>query len=281
MTESNDGHNNFTQNACYEFNDDTVKSSDSDDEDGDSDDGANQGWANFVYKNETFKKKYLQNDALTISVRVQFFEMNVKSIEDILRRCSSATAHFQHLSKNFASTLENHEFTDFTISVRGKDYPVHKIILASGSDYFAKMFKTGVKKSAKNRAVITDVDEVVMGQVLRFIYTGKCENTSTDNSVYDLIAAADKYGLDRLKKICEDSVSKSLSVGSALNVLLLAEQYNANELKSKTINFIVDKSSEIMNSTTWDEFTLKHPKLVGEVCKLSCSRLFKNRPTSG
>ncbi|XP_065205253.1 speckle-type POZ protein-like [Planococcus citri] len=270
---SNDGRpqDNSTKNSAYEFNNDSVKSAN----------GDGQGWANFLNKDETYKDKLSENDALTISFQLAFFEMNVKSIGDIFRRCSSAPAHFKHLSKNFVSALENHDFTDFTISAQGKDYPVHKIILASCSDYFAKMFKTGMKESAENRVEIADVDEVVMGEVLRFIYTGKCENTSTDNLAYDLIAAADKYDLDHLKKICEDSVYKSLSVDSALNVLLLADQYNANELKSKTIDFIVDKSSEIMNSTTWDEFTLKHPKLVGEVCKLSCSRLFKNKATSG
>ncbi|XP_065203933.1 speckle-type POZ protein-like [Planococcus citri] len=151
--------------------------------------------------------------------------MNYQSVRNIFRRCSRA-AHFKHLSKNFVSAFENHDFTDFTISVQGKDYPVHKIILASCSDYFAKMFKSGMKETAENRVEITDVDEVVMGKILSFIYTGKCENASTDNSVYDLIAAADKYDLDHLKKLCEDSVYKSLSVESALNVLILADQFN-------------------------------------------------------
>ncbi|XP_065205252.1 speckle-type POZ protein-like [Planococcus citri] len=264
--------NNFTKDsAFYEFNNDSAKSAN----------GDGRGWANFLNKDETSENEFLQNDSLTISFQLAFFEIDFESIRDIFRRCSSATAHFNHLSKNFVSSFENHDFTDFTISVQGKDYPVHKIILASASDYFAKMFKTGMKESAENRVEITDVDEAVMGEVLRFVYSGKCENTSTDNLAYDLIAAADKYDLDHLKKICEDSVCKSLSVDNALNILLLADRYNANKLKSKAIDFIIDKYPAIMNSTTWDEITLKHPKLVGEMFKLSCSRLFKNRSTSG
>ncbi|XP_065203502.1 protein roadkill-like [Planococcus citri] len=247
---SNDGHseNNFTVGFKYhEFNSES--------------DVDVEGWGNFLSKDDTFKNKFLKNDTLTITFYLTFFEINDKSMPEIFSRCN--IAHFQHLSKNLKSAFENRDFTDFTISVEGKEYPVHKIILASCSDYFATMFKTGMKESAENRVVITDVDEAVMDEVLRFIYTGKCENI--DYLAYDLLAAADKFDIGHLKKICEDSVYKSLSVDNALNVLILADRHNANELKSKTIDFIVDESSEVMNSTSWNEIMLKHPRLLNEV----------------
>ncbi|XP_065205254.1 speckle-type POZ protein-like [Planococcus citri] len=265
---SNDGRvqNNFTKHPVFhEFNNDLVESAD----------GDGRGWTNCLNIDETFKNKFLQNDALTISFHLAFFEMDHISIAEIFCRCN--IAHFEHLSKNFLSAYENREFTDFTISVKGKDYAVHKIILASSCNYFYKMFKTDMKESVENRVEMTDVDEAVMDEVLKFIYAGKCENT--DNLACDLLAAADKYDLDDLKKICEDSVYMSLSVDNASNVLILADRHNVNKLKSKVIDFIIDKSSEVMNSTTWNENMEKHPRLLNEVCRLACSRLFKK--TSG
>ena len=44
---------------------------------------------------------------------------------------------------------------------------------------------------------VKDVDSDVMADMLRFIYTGKAPNLET--MAADLLAAADKYALDRLK----------------------------------------------------------------------------------
>lgn len=105
---------------------------------------------------------------------------------------------------------------------------------------------------------ITDVDNEVLREMLRFIYTGKSGNL--DKMADDLLAAADKcvdllfygifydfwlilvcvrrYALDRLKVMCEEALCTSLSVENAAEVLILADLHSADQLKAQAIDFI-------------------------------------------
>ncbi|XP_065205257.1 speckle-type POZ protein B-like [Planococcus citri] len=239
----------------------------------DDPDDDNGGWHDCPKKNETFRSKFLLNDTLTISFQMIFFEMSPKNLASMFHRCN--TTHLKQLSDNLASVFENPSFADFTIIAKGKTYQVHKDILAARSTYFAKMFKSGMKENQQNRVEITDVSEDIMGEMLKFIYTGVCENL--DKLADDLLIAADKYDIGHLKKVCVESIySKSLCVENALNTLILADQYDANELKSKVIDFIVANSSEIMESATWDEIMPVYPHLLNSVCK-AMRRLSKTK----
>ncbi|XP_065205264.1 speckle-type POZ protein-like [Planococcus citri] len=237
-------------------------------------DAGEWGCSNFLKKDETFKSTFLpkDTDALTISLKITFLELNDVTIDRIFHRCN--ILHLQQLSENLASALGNHEFADFTLSLPGKDYPVHKVILAARSNYFANMFKSSMMENERNRVEITDVKEDVMGEIMKFFYTGKCENV--DKLADGLLAAADKYGLVQLKKMCVESISKSLSVENAPNMLILADLYRVDDLKSQVIEFIVARSSEIMNSTTWDQIMPMYPQVLNDVCKALSRSRFEN-----
>ncbi|XP_065203503.1 speckle-type POZ protein B-like [Planococcus citri] len=229
--------------------------------DGDDD---NWGWDDCPKKNKTFRSEFLQNDTLMISFQMIFFELNDRNIASMFHRCN--TIHLKQLSDNLASVLENPNFADFSISANGKNYQVHKAILAARSTYFAKMFESGMKENQQNRVEITDVSEDIMDEMLKFIYTGVCENL--DKLADDLLIAADKYDIGHLKKVCVESIySKSLCVENALNTLILADQYNANKLKSMVIDFIVANSSEIMESAKWNEIMPMYPHLLNSICQ--------------
>ena len=52
------------------------------------------------------------------------------------------------------------------------------------------MFEHDLKESKQNRVEITDVEQEVMREMLKFIYTGKSSNL--EKMADDLLAAADK-----------------------------------------------------------------------------------------
>ena len=53
-----------------------------------------------------------------------------------------------------------------------------------------------------------------------------------------LLAAADRYGLDRLKAICEAKLAGCVDVGTAATTLALAEQHGCALLKAKCVDFV-------------------------------------------
>lgn len=118
----------------------------------------------------------------------------------------------------------------------GKEYQAHKAVLAARSPVFAAMFEHEMEERKHNRVEITDVDADVLREMLRFIYTGKSNNL--EKMADDLLAAADKYALERLKVMCEEALCSGLSVDNAAEVLILADLHSADQLKAQAIDFI-------------------------------------------
>ena len=88
----------------------------------------------------------------------------------------------------------------------------------------------------QNRVEINDVDPEVFKEMMRFIYTGKAPNL--EKMADNLLAAADKYALERLKVMCEEALCSNLSVENVADILILADLHSAEQLKAQAIDFI-------------------------------------------
>ncbi|CAN6216001.1 unnamed protein product [Urochloa humidicola] len=62
-----------------------------------------------------------------------------------------------------------------------------------------------------------------------------------------LLVAADRYGLDRLKLICEGKLADGIAIDTAAMTLVLAEQHNCSLLKAKCVDFIA-RSRETLDA---------------------------------
>ncbi|XP_016159794.1 PREDICTED: speckle-type POZ protein [Ficedula albicollis] len=113
---------------------------------------------------------------------------------------------------------------------------VQRAILAARSPVFSAMFEHEMEESKKNRVEINDVEPEVFKEMMCFIYTGKAPNL--DKMADDLLAAADKYALERLKVMCEDALCSNLSVENAAEILILADLHSADQLKTQAVDFI-------------------------------------------
>ena len=94
------------------------------------------------------------------------------------------------LSEDLSTLFETQKFSDVTLCVGGKEFSVHKAILAARSPVFAAMFEHEMEEKKQNRVDITDMDPEVLREMLRFIYTGK--TPFLDKLDAELLAAADK-----------------------------------------------------------------------------------------
>jgi len=73
-------------------------------------------------------------------------------------------------------------------------------VLAARSAVFAAMFEAGMREAQNDHVHIDDVDADVMKEMLRYMYTGTAPGI--ERMADELLAAADKYQLDRLKVCC-------------------------------------------------------------------------------
>ena len=83
------------------------------------------------------------------------------------------------LSLNFGSLFESGILSDVRLIVKnqpGKEFNVHKAILASRSPVLAAMFTGDFKEKNFDRLEIADVPADALEQMLRFIYTNQVDN---------------------------------------------------------------------------------------------------------
>ncbi|XP_058509562.1 speckle-type POZ protein isoform X2 [Solea solea] len=153
------------------------------------------------------------------------------------------------LAKELGDLWENSRFTDCSLCVAGQKFQAHKAILAARSPVFSAMFEHEMEESKKNRVEINDMEPDVFKEMMCFIYTGKAPNL--DKMADDLLAAADKYALERLRVMCEDALCTSLSVENAGEILILADLHSAHQLKTQAVDFINYFSPSFGRVPTW------------------------------
>ena len=141
-----------------------------------------------------------------------------------------------HLAEDLNSLFEQPTFSDVTLTCGKQEFKMHKSILAARSAVFSAMFESQMLEGISNRVQILDVDYEVMREVLRFIYTGK--SNSIDKMADLLLAAADKYALERLKALCEEALCNNLDIENVADTLILADCHSAVQLKYQAIEFI-------------------------------------------
>ncbi|XP_033616530.1 LOW QUALITY PROTEIN: speckle-type POZ protein-like, partial [Fukomys damarensis] len=166
------------------------------------------------------------------------------------------------LAEELGGLWESSRFTDCCLCVAGQEFQAHKAILAARSPVFSAMFEHEMQESYKNRVEINDVQPEVFKEMLGFIYTGKAPNLH--RMAQDLLAAADKYALERLKVMCEEALCSQLSVENAVEIFTLADLHSAHQLKTQALDFINYHVSDILETSGWQSLVATYPELVAE-----------------
>ncbi|CAO2587884.1 Speckle-type POZ protein [Lemmus lemmus] len=226
----------------------------------------NEGWGfiKFILRDFLLDNRdlLLPDDKLTLCCEmsvvqdcISISEQNVQPGIDI-PRCT--------LADELEELWENPHFTDCCLVVAGQEFQAHKAILAARSPVFRAMFEHDTEESKKNRIEIHDLEPEVFKAMVGFIYTGKEPDIHTMADA--LLAAADKYGLERLKVMCEDVLFRDLSVENAAHTLFLADLHSAVQLKTRAMDFITAHASEVFETSSWKTVVDSYPHLGTEVC---------------
>ena len=142
--------------------------------------------------------------------------------------------------------LDENLFSDAQIKVGQESFKVHKVILASASQVFKKMFESDMKE--KNGVIeISDFDPAIISDLLTYIYTGEAPNLKT--LAKGLIYAADKYDLQGLVFICMQQLETELTFDNVAEVLFLADKLSLeNSLCSDSVRFIQENFASVSQS---------------------------------
>jgi hypothetical protein len=117
------------------------------------------------------------------------------------------------------SYINNKKFSDTVIiSSEGEKIYAHKILL-SRIQYFENLFNTNFIENTQNEIIINAITTKILLKVIKYIYT-TIINIEIEEAV-PLYEAANYFGLDDLKKLCEDKILSIASVDNCCDLLLV------------------------------------------------------------
>lgn len=146
----------------------------------------------------------------------------------------------ENLSDDLEQAFDDGVLKDVKFIIGTKMIHAHKVVLAARSKVFKKMFIESTKDAGSTLFSISDVSYDVFAVLIRFIYTGKPPQDLLE-IVFDLIAAADKYQVEDLMRICEREISTKLTEDNAETVLSAVERYGLDESIKKEAFQMVKK----------------------------------------
>lgn len=167
----------------------------------------------------------LQSYTLEVKVIVRFLGSSV-----LRSKTYDPYAANNDILSNVRSLYNDPWFSDFTFVVKGKEFKVHKNILAAASSVMRKLFTSDMEESRTNVCKLDQFEPEVFDRFLEYVYTGKC---CEDFSAYakEIYVVADYYQIDRLKKLCQGEIHDSLDASNAVESFTLADRYDLLELK--------------------------------------------------
>ena len=209
------------------------------------------------------------NGALTIYCEIETYK-NRKSL-------SGKTAygihqqlnHKKELVEDFEDLFEDKKHSDVTFNVRGQQFQAHKTILIARSPVFAAMFDHPLKEKMMGIVDVPDIEPNVFEELLHYIYTGQVPSKQMDEVAVELLAAAEKYLLDKLKKACGNTLLYRMSPESCIKLLLLRDENNpAYYLKEKAVEYIRQFRGQVMKTASWKKVAKENPALVVSIMEM-------------
>lgn len=254
--------------------------------------GSMWGYKRFFRRAMLETSDYLKDDCLKINCTVGVV---VSAID--CSRLHSIQVPESDIGAHFGMLLDNAESSDITFDVAGEKFPAHKLVLAARSPIFRSKFFDELEED-KQEIIISDLEPKVFKAMLHFIYrdtltedvdvdvatpSSSCMSSVSDTLTAKLLAAADRYGLERLRLMCGSHLCKDISVNSVAKILALADEHHATELKAVCLRFAAENLAAVMRSDGFEYLKENCPSLQSELlktvagCEEDCSSGGKSR----
>ncbi|KAI8603757.1 hypothetical protein EDD21DRAFT_14514 [Dissophora ornata] len=114
----------------------------------------------------------------------------------------------------------------------------HSLILQARSSYFARALNSDWKEANQGIIHKPNITPPVFERILQYIYGGRL--MIDDETVMELIKAADELCLEDLLHGCERHALSTIRRGNVLDMVHLASQHNLCQLKTECLEFIAN-----------------------------------------
>ncbi|CAN7121750.1 hypothetical protein BRARA_B00921 [Brassica rapa] len=239
--------------------------------------GSMWGYKRFIRRTQLETSDFLKDDCLIINCTVGVVVSEVQRPQ-----LHSVRVPDSEIGSHFGVLLDSMEGSDVTFDISGEKFQAHKLVLAARSPFFKSKILNEL--GANNTEVtINDLEPKVFKALLQFMYRDSLpedvEPVTTltfefltlpeiyETLVVKLLEAAEKYGMNRLRLLCEARICKGVSVKSVAKILALADRYKATELKSACLLFTAENLAAVLETDAYKEMKDECLTLQSELLK--------------
>ncbi|KAJ8670254.1 hypothetical protein QAD02_001513 [Eretmocerus hayati] len=212
-----------------------------------------------ILKQNTYCHNKIQH--LQIYCRIASQDVNDHNVTRTIKKFEMQFLKYT-VFQDLESILKSEDLSDVDLNVGQQVFHAHKAVLASRSPVFMAMFQNNMHEKLSNCVDIPDISPEVMQILLRYMYTNSVDGV--ENFADDLMAAAEKYQLEGLKAFLLIERTKVLSDNNVFESLILADRFNAPDLKIECLNYVIEHIDNIQKMRGFDMFASTHPLLLKE-----------------
>ncbi|KAJ3683230.1 hypothetical protein LUZ60_013457 [Juncus effusus] len=181
-----------------------------------------------------------------------------------------------NLDQQLHCLLESGEGADVSVEVGGEIFRAHKLVLGMRSRVFHAHFFGQMREKHSEHIKLDNIEAEVFRIFLNFIYSdsvsklveafGVAGIQDTINMFQHLLVVADRFGVERLKLICENALSKTLDVNNLATILTLAEQHNCPHLKAACFKYVAFNNNlvAVMGTNEFEHLIQSCPNILKE-----------------
>ncbi|KAM3317056.1 hypothetical protein ACQJBY_034945 [Aegilops geniculata] len=224
------------------------------------------GWAKFIDKSKLKELLPRNDDCFTIRcVLTVIKDHHTEDVSTVLVPVPQSDLH-----AHFANMLKDGQGMDVTFNVGGQLFSAHRYVFAARSSVFKAELFGQMKETTMECIKIEDMEPATFEALLHFIYTDNLPNNcDVDQNValQHLLVAADRYGLDRLKAICEEKLCQKIDVQTVATTLALAEQHHTVQLKKACLQYLSlqDVLRAVKKTDGFKHLTTSCPSIMMEI----------------
>mmetsp|Transcript_140440 Transcript_140440/g.436680 ORF Transcript_140440/g.436680 Transcript_140440/m.436680 type:complete len:386 (+) Transcript_140440:204-1361(+) len=140
----------------------------------------------------------------------------------------------KHDEVAFASNLSqslwrNRNFSDCIVKAEGREWRLHRCILATASPVFGRMFASGLAESAKQEVHILESDASDVDSFLSFLYTGSVGNLQRSAASWaGLLLLADIYEVNKLVDLSGGGLQNTVTRHNVVEVLQFLKKWKGH-----------------------------------------------------
>ncbi|GMY27556.1 BTB/POZ and MATH domain-containing protein 2-like [Fagus crenata] len=234
--------------------------------------GSMWGYKRFFKRSLLETSDYLKDDCLIIHCCVGVVKTHTEG-----PKIYSIAVPPSDIGQHFGKLLESEKRTDVTFEVDGEIFAAHKVVLAARSPVFMAQFFGPMKDQNSQCIKVEDIMAPVFKVLLHFIYWdalpemqdlfGLNSKWASTLMAQHLLAAADRYALERLRLLCEAKLCDDVAINTVATTLALAEQHHCFQLKDVCLKFIglPENLRAVMQTDGYEHLKESCPSVLSEL----------------